>query len=184
MTKPTKWHVCPTKTQISLGIHPVWSESSLCTQWTAKDPSFLHVDSEDWSDWADAQADLSLRWAHKPFCWFCHDAAHFLKAETQYDKIVPKKYASKEYKNAEVLVNWKRFSVHELCIKSACIVSIKLYYWKLAKHHPVQIAHQNSFKACSTWTTGSVHLKWIFCTCIMDKGLLKGQKFYLKRMKV
>ena len=31
MTKPTKWHVCPTKTQISLGIHPVWSEASLST---------------------------------------------------------------------------------------------------------------------------------------------------------
>ena len=28
------------------------------------------------SDWADAQADLSLRWAYMPFCWFCHDAAH------------------------------------------------------------------------------------------------------------
>ena len=39
--------VCPAKTQISLGIHPVWSESSLCAQWVAKDPSFLHADSED-----------------------------------------------------------------------------------------------------------------------------------------
>ena len=29
MTKPTKWHVCPAKTQISLGIRPVLSESSL-----------------------------------------------------------------------------------------------------------------------------------------------------------
>ena len=29
-----------------------------------------------WSDWADAQADLSLRWAHMPFCWFCHEVAH------------------------------------------------------------------------------------------------------------
>ena len=29
-----------------------------------------------WSDWAGALADLSLRWAHMPFCWFCHDAAH------------------------------------------------------------------------------------------------------------
>ena len=28
-----------------------------------------------WSDWAHAQADLSLRWARMPFCWFCHDAA-------------------------------------------------------------------------------------------------------------
>ena len=46
-TKPTYWHVCPAKTPISLGIRPVWSESSLCTQWVAKDPSFLHADSED-----------------------------------------------------------------------------------------------------------------------------------------
>ena len=28
-------------------ICPVWSESSLCTQWVAKDLSFLHADSED-----------------------------------------------------------------------------------------------------------------------------------------
>ena len=25
---------------------------------------------------ADAEADLSLRWAHMPFRWFCHEAAH------------------------------------------------------------------------------------------------------------
>ena len=47
MTKPTKWHVSPAKTQTSLGIRPVWSEPSLCAQWVAKDPSFLHADSED-----------------------------------------------------------------------------------------------------------------------------------------
>ena len=29
LTKPTKWHVRPAKTQISLGIRPVWSEPSL-----------------------------------------------------------------------------------------------------------------------------------------------------------
>ena len=47
MTKPTKWYVCPAKTQISLGTCPVWSESSLCAQWVAKDPSFLHAHSKD-----------------------------------------------------------------------------------------------------------------------------------------
>ena len=37
---------------------------------------FLYVDSEDSDlDWADAQADLSLRWAQRSFCWFCHEAA-------------------------------------------------------------------------------------------------------------
>ena len=47
LTKPTKWHVRPAKTPISLGIRTVWSESSLCAQWVAKDLSFLHADSED-----------------------------------------------------------------------------------------------------------------------------------------
>ena len=41
------WHVRPAKTQISLGFRPVWSQSSLCAQWVAKDPSFFHADSED-----------------------------------------------------------------------------------------------------------------------------------------
>ena len=52
------------KTQISLSIRPFWSESSMSPQWVAKDPSFLHVDSKDWSDWADALADLSSLGAH------------------------------------------------------------------------------------------------------------------------
>ena len=76
--KTNKMSVRPAQTQISLGIRPVWSESSLCAQWV--DPMFLHADSEDsdqtgrkrrlWSDWAEAQADLSLRWAHTYFVGF------------------------------------------------------------------------------------------------------------------
>ena len=70
---PTKCHVRPAKTQISLGIRPVWSVftvhikklGSLATHW---------AHSEDWSDWADTQADLSLS-----FCWFCYEAAQMYK---------------------------------------------------------------------------------------------------------
>ena len=40
-------YVHPAKTQITLGIHPVWSETLLCAHWVAKDPSILHVDSKD-----------------------------------------------------------------------------------------------------------------------------------------
>ena len=69
MTKPTKWHMRPTKTQISLGIRPVWSESSLCAQLVAKDPSFLHADSED--------SDQTGR-MHMLFCWFWCEAAQLL----------------------------------------------------------------------------------------------------------
>ena len=47
VTKPTNWPVRPVKTQISLGIRPVWSESSLCTQWVTKGRSFYHAPSKD-----------------------------------------------------------------------------------------------------------------------------------------
>ena len=45
--KTNKMTVHPAKTQISLGIRPVWSESSLSAQWEANDPNFLHADSKD-----------------------------------------------------------------------------------------------------------------------------------------
>ena len=42
-----------------------------CPKCVAKDPMFLHADNEDWwSDWADAQADLSLRWCTGHFVDF------------------------------------------------------------------------------------------------------------------
>ena len=68
--KTNKMSVHPAKTWISLGIRPVWSESLLCTHWVAKDPRFLHEDSED-SDqtgrcpgWPESSLD-----AHS-LCWF------------------------------------------------------------------------------------------------------------------
>ena len=45
--KTNRLSVRPAMTQISLGIRPVWSESSLCAQWVDKIPRFLHADSED-----------------------------------------------------------------------------------------------------------------------------------------
>ena len=42
---------------------------SLATHWAHR---------EDWSDWADAQADLSLRRAHMPLYWFWHEAVYSL----------------------------------------------------------------------------------------------------------
>ena len=72
MTKPTKYKmsVCPAKTQISLGIHPVWSELSL-SAWRNLGSFATHWwHSEDWSDWVDAQTDLSLLWEHTHFVDF------------------------------------------------------------------------------------------------------------------
>ena len=47
MTKPTKWPVHPVKSQISLGIRPVWSASSLC-----EGPNiYWRGQRRLWSDW-------------------------------------------------------------------------------------------------------------------------------------
>ena len=40
------------------------------------DSSEAHDISEDWSDCADAHADLSLCWLYKSYCTFCHVLAH------------------------------------------------------------------------------------------------------------
>ena len=57
--------VRPAKIQISLGIRPVWSEYSL-SAWRNLGPLATHLSAQRrlWSDWADAQADLSLRFAY------------------------------------------------------------------------------------------------------------------------
>ena len=45
--KTNRVSVRPAKTQISLGIRPVCSASFLYAQLIAKDPRFLHAESED-----------------------------------------------------------------------------------------------------------------------------------------
>ena len=60
MTKLTKWPVRPAKTQISLGIRPVWSVFAVCMKkaWVLSYP--LRAQQRLCSDWADAQAESSL----------------------------------------------------------------------------------------------------------------------------
>ena len=74
MTKSAKWLGCPAKTQINLGMCPVWSEFSL-GPWRKFGSFAAHeVHSKDCSDWAHTQADLSLCWVHRSFCLICHAA--------------------------------------------------------------------------------------------------------------
>ena len=44
-----------------------WAWASLATK--------LSAQRRLWSAWVNTQADLSLRWAHMPFYWFCHALA-------------------------------------------------------------------------------------------------------------
>ena len=69
--KTNKMTVHPAKTQISLGIRPVWSESSLST-WRKLGSLVTHKAHSK----ADAQADLSLHWAHIHFVSSPEPKAH------------------------------------------------------------------------------------------------------------
>ena len=83
--KTNKMSVRPAKTQISLGIRSVWSESSLRAQCVAKDPSFL-------------------RWVHRSFCWFCHVAAHIL---LRCDYVIKLKSKSSYMTNVASHMTWR-----------------------------------------------------------------------------
>ena len=78
--------VRPAKTQISLGIRPVWSESSL-SAWrslTCRSLAILRAHSDDWSDWADTDQTgrmpklIRVFIRCTSFCWFCRAAAPIL----------------------------------------------------------------------------------------------------------
>ena len=65
--KTNKMSVRPAKTQISLGIRPVWSESSL-SAWR-KPGSLDPLSAPGWSESSLGAQSL---------CWFCHEAALIL----------------------------------------------------------------------------------------------------------
>ena len=76
-TKPTRWHVRPAKTQIRLGIHRVWSVLVVCFERLLRTQA-LFMRTVKTLD----QTDLSLRWVHRSFCWFCR--FHYLKVRYTY----------------------------------------------------------------------------------------------------
>ena len=69
--------VCPAKTQIRLGIRPVWSESSL-SAWRKLGSLATH-----WVRCEDSDQTGCLGWSESSLgahslCWFCHEAARFI----------------------------------------------------------------------------------------------------------
>ena len=73
--KPTKWPVYPAKTRTNLDICSVWSESWLSSWRRFGSLATRKAHSKDWSDWADVQIALSIRWVHRSFCGFLHASA-------------------------------------------------------------------------------------------------------------
>ena len=66
-TKPTRWHVRPVKTQISPSLIRFFTVR-MKKAWVLSYP--LSAQRRLWLDLANAQADLSLRWAHSHLVGF------------------------------------------------------------------------------------------------------------------
>ena len=77
--KTNKMTVRPAKTQISLGIRPVWSESSLSV-WRKLGSLATHWAHSADSDQTGQMPRLIWVFAGRTvICWFCHEAAQILK---------------------------------------------------------------------------------------------------------
>ena len=78
MTKPTKWGYAQWRLR-SARASAQSDQSSVCAQWVAKDPRFLHADSED-SDQILIRLGGCPGWSEsllgtQSLCWFCHVVA-------------------------------------------------------------------------------------------------------------
>ena len=122
--------VLPAKTQISRGIRPVWSESSLCTQWVAKDPSFLHADSED-SDQTGRMPRLIIRpvWSESSL------GAHAILSVLSWGQLFHKILSILKFPHQSRAMTLLKMNEKYCSIIQICILSISMHIQNLNKIH-------------------------------------------------
>ena len=99
MSKPTKWHVRPVKSQIRLGTHPVWSES-LLSAWRSIRSFAIHKAHSGDSD--------QTGWMPRLIWVFAGHTGHFtgfVMLPLNYDKLVWRKS----------LAQWLEVTAEGLC---------------------------------------------------------------------
>ena len=112
----------PAKTQFSRGIRPVRLESLLWRFMGTKTPNFLQADSEDADDTGQMPRLICLRWAHGPFYWFCHAAAHLcsrigrhLASTEQISQCLPQNANRRSWLLTRQ-INYKMSPVKRICV--------------------------------------------------------------------
>ena len=113
MTKPTKW-LCAQRRLRSAWASAQSDQSSLCAQWVAKDPSFLHADSE-----ASDQTGRMPR-----LIWFfAGHTCHFVGFVMRW-LILPRS-------TIIILPFWKSFPLSSNCLLRPEIYGLALSYFDL-----------------------------------------------------
>ena len=99
-----------------------------------------------WSDWADAQADLSLRWVHMPLCWFCHEVGE--RGGSVVECRTPEREVRGSRPTAAVLCPWARHFTprkYWLITQEAMAPSRhdwKIVDWDVKPQHNQPICHE------------------------------------------
>ena len=117
------------KTQISLGIRPVWSESSLSVQSVAKDPSFPHADSEDSDQTGRMPRQICLCCGHTHFVGFvmlqlkCATKPSNRKRGSENKMALSNrcKYLALQFLSQYIVVLYQSLCIHKMKRSAACI---------------------------------------------------------------
>ena len=127
--KTNKMSMRPTKTQISLGIRPVWSESSLCAQWVAKElrtQGFFMRTAKTLIRLGGCPSWSKSSLGAHSLCWFCHVAAHFQTLwKIWADKVLVPVARSADSApccacRVDSLSCWKKFDRLVTCLERIC----------------------------------------------------------------
>ena len=133
MIKSTKYHVRPAKTDQPGHLTSLIRVFAVRIKkaWVLSYP--LSVQRRFWTDWADAQTDLSLRWAHMTFCWFCHEAAQirwfvWMLCQTRENHKICKKKKTKQKKK-------KRPNVTRFIRRAPVVSYVVIDVWAFPGQH-------------------------------------------------
>ena len=136
------------------GVRPVWSESSLCAQWVAKDPSFQHTDRlggrPGWSEsWLGAHAILLvLSWGGSFFVTsFSMIRVKMSQLIEYFFELILKAYAWGVPNRTAILQDWK-YQSFICCLFYVLWTSLNISYQE-AKD-PISL-NANLINVCILW---------------------------------
>ena len=185
MAKPTKWPVHLTKTQISLGIHPGWSESSL-SAWRNLGFLATHWAHSEDSDRSGRMPRLiSVFAGHIDyFVGFVMRTLIFVNETLPYILI----YTSIFFYNKPTLLkkhcSWELSLNPRLCYKRAGSApkskwwQIQTLFWQLPIKQHFHLYHPSDFLNKNYWTTFG--LPSLICEVILQNKILRKMKAWEK----
>ena len=144
-----------------------------------------------WSDRADAQTDLSIRWAHMPFCWICHEATQLwnvqLNAVISIEKV--KQNCSEGFGDFKIIINFWQATVD-----SRDHLSQLMGLWYLSHSRPAKAQASLRIRAVSPESSLFAHIKYANkervrqkirhlaqldgCACAFEEWVYGGRKVH------